>query len=127
MRISELASASALSIDTIRFYEKMGLLDAAHFSRQLNGYRDYSESAVQRLQLIQQAKAAGFTLSEIESLIGAWESDALSWKEKRALLTDKIAAIKERMGELERILDYLEQKLENTLEDAPASESLTTR
>lgn len=123
MRISELASAAGLPIDTIRFYEKAGLLDGAHFSRHSNGYRDYTEAAVQRLQLVRQAKAAGFTLNEIVSLVAAWENDALSSQDKRALLTDKITVIMERMSELKRILDYLEQKLENTGEDLPAPEA----
>jgi len=63
MRISELAARTGLSIDTIRFYEKMGLLDNAHGTRQPNGYRDYFETAVERLELIKNGRMAGFTLS----------------------------------------------------------------
>ena len=64
MQIGELATATGLSRDTLRFYEKRGLL----LSRRLaNGYRDYPPEAVQWLCYLRAAQALGFTLAEIET------------------------------------------------------------
>jgi MerR family copper efflux transcriptional regulator len=64
MQIGELALATGLSRDTLRFYEKRGLLRAR---RQGNGYRDYPPDAVQWLCYLRSAQALGFTLKEIEA------------------------------------------------------------
>ncbi len=71
MLISELAREVGIPIDTIRFYEKQGLLDEAHYQRAMNGYRHYGESAVQRLKLIKMGQSAGFTLNEMRSTLHA--------------------------------------------------------
>lgn len=115
MRISELAKATDLSIDTIRFYEKQHLLDEVHFVRRTNRYRDYRDEAVQRLRLIRQAKAAGFTLTEIRGVIGAWEEEALDERIKREMLAGKIEEIKSRIVELQQVQAYLEHKLRGTV------------
>lgn len=64
MKIGELALASNLSTATLRYYEKRGLIRS---SRAANGYRDYDQSILVTLQLIEQAKALGFTLNEISA------------------------------------------------------------
>jgi MerR family transcriptional regulator, copper efflux regulator len=111
MHIRELARAAGLTVDTIRFYERRGLLNGEHFSRQTNGYRYYSQEALQRLQIIGQAKASGFTLSQIEKLVKGWERDTLSTEEKVAVLQGKIADIRQRITELQKMECYLVEKL----------------
>ena len=64
MKIGELASATGLSRDTLRFYEKRGLLLSR---RRDNGYRDYPPEAVQWLCYLRSAQQLGFTLAEIEA------------------------------------------------------------
>src|SRR5438105_6768617 len=100
MLIGTLARQVELSVDTIRFYEKQGLLDDAHYERTANGYRHYSEAAVQRLTLIRMGQAAGFTLSEMRGTIHAWESDELTPQEKAAHLCRKIEQINCKIEEL---------------------------
>jgi MerR family transcriptional regulator, copper efflux regulator len=112
MLINELARRVELSIDTIRFYEKQGLLDASHYQRAANGYRHYGEAAVQRLTLIRMGQAAGFTLSEMHGTIQAWESDALTPPEKEAYMCRKIEEINGKIEDLIRVKDYLRQKIE---------------
>lgn len=86
MLIHELAERTELTIDTIRFYEKQGLLDETHFLRTSNGYRHYSEAAFQRLLLIRLGQEAGFTLSEMRQEIYAWETNELTREEKEFYL-----------------------------------------
>lgn len=52
MKIKELAEKMGLTVYTIRFYEKEGLLDSRHVQREENNYRNYSEAAMERLNLI---------------------------------------------------------------------------
>ena len=76
MRISELAKRADLTPDTIRFYEKIGLLDESHFRREDNNYRDYYESAFARLELVRLGQTVmslggGIELFRHESLLSA--------------------------------------------------------
>ena len=68
MRIGELAQASAVSRDTLRFYEQRGLIAA---QRSANGYRDYPADMVQLVQYIKTAQRLGFTLGEIGHSVAA--------------------------------------------------------
>jgi len=67
MTIGRAANAAGVSIDTIRFYERQGLL--AIPQRSFSGYRNYSEDALDRLRFIGDAKRLGFTLREIKELL----------------------------------------------------------
>jgi MerR family copper efflux transcriptional regulator len=109
--IHDFARRVDLSIDTIRFYEKQGLLDGEHFSRRANNYRVYSEAAIGRVRLVRQAQAAGFTLREIGSLIQAWENDQLTLDQKELLFRRKIGEIEQRIADLLECKAYLEAKL----------------
>ena len=115
MQISSLAQRTGLSIDTIRFYEKKGLIDSALISRQANNYRDYSEVSLERLTLIQQAKRLGFTLAEIQEWIRDFESDRLNASEKQQILGRKLEEIDERIAELKQMKIYLSTKIGSLL------------
>jgi DNA-binding transcriptional MerR regulator len=67
MKIGEVAKRSGVSIETIRFYEREGLLRPAE--RRPSGYRQYDESALKRLGYVCRAKELGFTLAEIRELL----------------------------------------------------------
>lgn len=112
MLISELAKKSGLPIDTIRFYEKKGLIGSTLITRRSNNYREYSDASLERLLLIQQAKRLGFTLTEIHGLIEDWESDRLTDNSKKSILRRKIEQIDERIEELKMMRIYLCEKLE---------------
>jgi len=111
MRIGELAARAGLSADTVRFYERRGLIEPETVIRLENGYRDYAEEALERLQLVSRAKSLGFTLNEIRASIGEWESNKLSQGEKERLFRNKIALIDARIVELEQMKSYLLEKI----------------
>jgi DNA-binding transcriptional MerR regulator len=117
MLIHELAQRTDLTVDTIRFYEKRGLLDGEHFSRRANNYRDYSEAALNRLTLIKQGQAAGLTLTEICRSIRAWESNQLTPQEKIEFFQGKLEEIDARIAQLEAIKAYLFKKLQCMAEE----------
>src|SRR5438128_8254974 len=97
MKIGELASATGLSRDTLRFYEKRGLL----LSRRLaNGYREYPPEAVQWLCYVRSAQTLGFTLAEIEDGLPLLAAPDTSTPQLRAALQRKLADIDIRIAGL---------------------------
>lgn len=112
MLIGELSKKSELSKDTIRFYEKIGLI--SHIGRQSshNNYKQYDSKTLERLKLIKRAKELGFTLNEIRQVINDWQDNKLSKSEKIQIFHNKILDIDERINNLKDIKAYLQSKLE---------------
>lgn len=118
MLIGELAQRTGISRDTIRFYEKMGLISAPQ--RQLSsGYKEYDDATVERLTLIAQAKALGFTLNEIREEVDVWQSHQLSQAKKIEIMQTKIAQIDAKIQQLGEIKILLMRKLRLIQQEAP--------
>ena len=69
MRIGEVATQSGVSVDTVRFYERMGVLPAP--AREPSGYRDYAADTVARIRLTRELQAVGFTLNDVIGALAA--------------------------------------------------------
>jgi MerR family copper efflux transcriptional regulator len=109
MKIGELASATGLSRDTLRFYEKRGLLLPR---RRDNGYRDYPPEAVQWLCYLRSAQQLGFTLAEIEAGMPLLESPEASAHALREALRCKLADIDARIAALGALRTELARELD---------------
>jgi MerR family mercuric resistance operon transcriptional regulator len=107
MRIGEVADAVGLPSQTIRFYERRGLLPAPR--RGANGYRDYDASTVTRLQFIGSAQAAGLTLVEIASIVGLRDEGKAPCAHVHHLLLNKLHDVQDRQRELARLERELDQ------------------
>ena len=106
MKIGELAQRAGVGIDTVRYYERQGLLPTP--TRLASGYRSYDPNDVSRLRFVRRAKALGFTLVEIRELLtlsGRREDDMGGLK---AAATGKLADVEARLAELTRIRDGLQ-------------------
>ncbi|MER7515121.1 MerR family transcriptional regulator [Streptomyces sp. NPDC126499] len=108
MLIGELAAATGMSRDTLRFYERRGLITG---ERRPNGYRDFPPETVPWLQYVRTAQALGFTLAEIrqvgEELRGAPDSaERLS-----ALFEEKLRIVEARMEELAAVRGELLERV----------------
>lgn len=110
MLIGELAQATGISKDTLRFYEQMGLIHAGERPAGSRRYKDFSEQTIHRLTLIQRAKKLGFTLNQIQQTLDSWTSGKLSYAEKIQILEDKMADIDNQVAELYAMKAYLEEK-----------------
>jgi MerR family copper efflux transcriptional regulator len=108
MQISSVSRETGLSKDTIRYYEKLGLITLSDNERGVNRYRLFSRVSVNRLQLIQKLKAFGFTLSEIKLLFELDESESLQCSSITDLVNKKIARISQEID----ILSAIKIKLE---------------
>ena len=99
--IGELSERSGFGKETIRFYERRGLLFPSR--RSAAGYRLYDHEAVIRLQFITHAKLLGFTLDDIRSFIGLTVEDPTSCSAVLDQVELRLQQVRERMGALRRI------------------------
>jgi Hg(II)-responsive transcriptional regulator len=104
LTIGRLAKRADVGIDTIRFYEKRGLLPAP--ARTGGGYRIYTEDTVSRLQFIKRAKVLGFSLEEIQSLLKLQDSGGRKSAVKK-LTTHKLQQIDRKIADLSRMREVL--------------------
>lgn len=117
MRIGELARRVGVPVDTVRFYERNGLLPPPR--RRPSGYRDYDESDVQCLRFVLWAKRAGFRLVEIRELIDLAEHGRADLERMRISATLKLAQLERHLDELQRIRDGLRALLETAASGRP--------
>lgn len=101
MTIGKLAQLAGVGVETVRFYERKGLLEVP--SRTASGYRQYPVAILTRLRFIRQAKDLGFTLPEIQELLSLQASPEASCAEVEVRIRAKIAAVQEKIDSLERI------------------------
>lgn len=108
MRISELMERTGVTRETVRHYEDIGLLHEAHFCRRANGYRDYNESAVERILFVKKGQNAGFTLRQIAQVADEWESDTLPLATKQMIISKQLVEIEKRIADLQALKAELE-------------------
>lgn len=110
MLINELSKKTGISTHTIRFYEKSGLIKGKRDEQvKSNNYFHYDEEAVEKLELIRDAKSVGFTISEIGQLMDAWYNNKMTTAKKLAVLDEKMLSIEERMKQLKEMKKMIAQ------------------
>ena len=116
LTIGKLANAADVGIDTVRFYERAGLLKKPQ--RTAAGYRLYAESDAVRLRFIRRAKSLGFSLEEIAELLrlndGGGRRGAV-----RALAEQRLSEIEQKLAELTRMRNTLRHLVRQCLGDGP--------
>jgi len=106
MTIGKVAESSGVGIDTIRFYERRGLLPEPQRSH--SGYRLYTPSVMGRLNFILRAKDLGFSLEEIRTLLKLQDQGGRKAEVKK-LARSKLEQIETKISDLERMRDVLRQ------------------
>lgn len=107
MKISEAAAASGCHQETIRYYERVGLMPPPE--RTGSGYRVYSEDEVDRLRFISRGRELGFGLEEIRSLLRLGDEPDLSCEEVDRLARSHLVDIRQRISELQRMAAELDR------------------
>ncbi|MCG8393121.1 MAG: MerR family transcriptional regulator [Pseudomonadales bacterium] len=118
MQIAELEARTGVNRHTLRYYEKEGLL--LEVGRRGNNYRDYSEKAVERVAMVRQLKALGFSLREIRDVLDALRSDAIDCEQGAALMAEKKAAVDDKIRELKQVSTLLGREQQRLEESAAA-------
>lgn len=103
MLIGEAARATGLSRDTIRYYEKQGLICPARTDSEWNNYKDYTPETVQRLHFIRQAKQFGFTLIQIRDLLALRDTNKADCKTVLQMANNKIREIDRKIQDLQKM------------------------
>lgn len=103
MTIGRLAAAAGVNVETIRYYQRRGLLDEPH--KPFRGFRHYPDATVKRLRFIKRAQALGFTLEEIASLLQL--DGAGCCADTRELAAQKVAVIEQKLLDLVAMRDAL--------------------
>ena len=107
MKISEAATASGCHLETIRYYERSGLMPAP--ARTASGYREYSPVEVDRLRFISRGRELGFSLEEIRSLLSLDDDPAMSCCDVDVIARQHLADIRDRIRELSNMAAELER------------------
>jgi DNA-binding transcriptional MerR regulator len=125
MRISELAEQAGVPTTTVRFYERIGLLESP--PRTHSGYRDYDENSATRLRFVHRARRIGLSCEQIAELLPVWGGADCSAAHDRVLrlLDEKQAEITRRIDELEEFSRQL-RDAQATLLATPPPESCRT-
>ncbi len=118
LTIGEVARRVGIGVETVRFYEREGLL--AEPARRASGYRQYGEDAVPRLRFIRRAKALGFTLKEIAELLALRDDPDATRADVRRQAQTKVADIEAKVRDLQRMKEALLSLAATCHGDGPA-------
>ncbi len=105
LTIGQVARRAGFGIETVRFYERNGLIDEP--PRRASRYRQYPESVISRLQFIKRAKQLGFSLREIKELLALKVDPTTTCSDIRDRAEAKIADIEGKLRSLERMKEVL--------------------
>lgn len=118
MLINELSKKTGISIHTIRFYEKSGLITGKRDeSVKTNKYLHYDDVTIEKLELISDAKLVGFTIKEISQIIDAWYNQKYTKKQKLTILSDKLISLEQKMKEIREMKKQLLHFKEDVIND----------
>jgi DNA-binding transcriptional MerR regulator len=98
MKIGEIAGQAGVTVDTVRFYERVGVLPAP--ARTESGYRDYEPDTVERIRLTRELQATGFTLSDAVSALAAHDAGGATCESERWRLQAVLDRVDARLAEL---------------------------
>lgn len=119
LRVGQVAAAAGVNLETLRYYERRGLL--ASPDRSLGGHRLYPPEAITRLRVIKTAQRLGFTLAEVADLLEAGTYHHHGARRRPAGLqaraADKLAEVEHRIADLGVIRDTLRQALDAGCDD----------
>lgn len=120
LKIGEAARRGGVNLQTIRYYEREGLLPQA--PRLASGYRTFGDETVRRVRFIKRAQELGFTLTEIRELLSLRVDAKRDRAEVRALAREKIREMEEKIRTLEAMREALQHLVKKCSGHGPASE-----
>lgn len=120
LSIGQLGKQTGLSVETIRYYEREGLIEKPQ--RTATGYRQYPPATVRHLQFIQRAKDVGFTLRDIGDLLRLKKKPGASCSDFKLRALAKLGDVIQKITDLERIRDSLQDMVKRCNANADMSE-----
>lgn len=120
LTIGQVAKLAEVGVETIRFYEREGLI--AEPERRISGYRQYGHDAVKRIRFIRQAKQFGFSLKEIKNLISIRTDPRSGCEDVLASAREKLSEIEGKILELEQMRHALRELADGCPGSGPTSD-----
>lgn len=110
MTIAEVSKLYGLSADTLRYYEKIGLIDPV--SKDTSGRRDYQEKDLRRIHFLKCMRMAGLSIELLKQYVDLFHEGEKTIPVRKEILYKQKTIIEEKMTELQTTLDYLNHKIE---------------
>ena len=110
MKIAEVSERYSISSDTLRYYERIGLI--RHVNRNASGIRDYNEIDLQRVEFIKCMRSAGLSIEVLIEYVGLVQQGDQTIETRKEILKEQRELLLARMKELQKTLDVLDHKIE---------------
>ena len=107
MKIGEIASRAGVTVDTVRFYERVGILPAP--ARTESGYRDYEPGTVERIRLTRRLQAIGFTLTDAGDALAAHDAGGATCESEQWRLQAVLDRVDAKLAELDALRSRIVQ------------------
>lgn len=113
MKIGLISTKTGVSRDTVRLYEKLGLLTNVTRPYEFNNYKEYGEENVFRIGMIKEMQRIGLKLRECKGIIDALVNDEMNIEDRRLFIQSKIKETSEQIKSLRQIKSFLQEHLDN--------------
>jgi DNA-binding transcriptional MerR regulator len=110
MKIAEVSEQYAISSDTLRYYERIGLIPPVN--RNESGIRDYNETDVRRVEFIKCMRSAGLPIEVLIAYVGLVQQGDQTIEARKEILKEQREQLLARMKEMQKTLDILDHKIE---------------
>jgi MerR family transcriptional regulator, aldehyde-responsive regulator len=110
MKITEVSERFSMSTDTLRYYERIGLIPPVN--RNISGIRDYSEIDVRRVEFIKCMRSAGLPIEVLIEYVGLVQQGDQTIEARKEILKEQREQLAARMKEMQKTLDLLDHKIE---------------
>ena len=110
MQISEVAQKFGLTTDTLRYYEREGLIGPIKKGK--NGIRNYDEDDIKRIQFVKCMRSAGIEISFLKKYLDLFDEGDKTVKERREILVEQRNILKEKLDAMQEAYDKLTMKIE---------------
>ena len=111
MTIAEVSKKFGISSTTLRYYEKIGLMNPV--AKNISGHRDYQEPDLRRINFIKCMRTSGMTVEQIKTYVDLFHEGEHTIPQRKELLITQLANLKQQVEELQTVIQYLENKIDN--------------
>ncbi len=112
--ISQLAKAAEIPTTTLRYYERIGLVEAE--DRSQGNYRLYGDESLKKVKFIKAAQSIGFKLDDVKALLATPVSTAASCRDVQSLIEERLSEVSQRLKDLRHVQRVLKSSLEKCQE-----------
>lgn len=111
MLIAEVSKKFDLNSTTLRYYEKIGLMDPVE--KDESGHRNYQEKDLRRINFIKCMRTSGMSIENIKKYVDLFHEGEHTIPQRKELLINQLQDLKQQMNELQTVISYLENKIDN--------------